>query len=66
MGRKKSAEPRQEKSAKLDGEIHNKAKMVAFHKKKELFDYINELLGPLVDRDYQQMLQDASRTSRQK
>lgn len=51
---------------KLARDVHRKAKIVATHKGVELYEYLDAILRPVVDRDFLRMIRDEAREGGQK
>jgi hypothetical protein len=52
-------------SARIDAEILRRANIVAAFRDISVPDYLNALLGPLIDRDYQDEIQKESKRTGQ-
>ena len=63
MSRKrKDGEGRPQKTTtKLDAEVLRKARTVALYRDKELFDYLDAIVRPVVERDYHKMIEEEAK-----
>jgi hypothetical protein len=50
--------PRDTVPVKIDRELHRKLKMLALSKGKELYEYLDGVLRPGVERDYKRLIRD--------
>jgi hypothetical protein len=59
MGRKRKPGKVPTATAKVAADLHRKVKMIATHRGVEMFDYLDALLRPAVERDFERMLREA-------
>jgi hypothetical protein len=48
-------------TTKVDADLLRKARMVAIHRNIDLFDYVAAILRPVVERDYDKMIEAESK-----
>src|SRR4051794_9811551 len=60
-GQEGGEQPGKKTTMKVAPDLLRKAKMVAVYKDEDLFDYIESILRPAVDRDYDQMIRDEAK-----
>lgn len=60
---KMARQRRDDTSVKIASSVYRRAKLVASFRGITLAEYLSELLGKLVERDYQRMLDEAQKQS---
>lgn len=48
-------------TVKMDSELHRKARTVASYRGKELTDYLDELVRPMIEKAYAEMAREIQR-----
>jgi hypothetical protein len=58
VGRKKKPGKMPQQTAKIAADLHRKAKALCAHRRAEMFDYLDAILRPVVERDWEEFIRE--------